>query len=299
MARSPSSTRVIPRAAAGSSPACCARAMPVAVAMVPSMPASPRFACTGIFLPGTTASSLADEPRRRQHQPVVRPARVPDREGQRVTRDRLPQPGELRARERRLLEQVVADVGGAGLVVQLLEQRARRLHPAPDPRAGRLEGRTARRRIGDGDGIHESAHAVPGVVVVDAGRAHHDRLGAAALDQRRNLTTESGMPEHDDALDPVPEIGGPEKLAVGRDQVRPESRAARHLGQQWSSQRACHGLRLGSRTGARDDDSAGGGFELERSRGGSTGGSRQARPADRGTSRADAPPTTAARGTAG
>ncbi len=39
------------------SSACDASAIPVAVAIVPSIPASPRFACTGIFFPGATLSS--------------------------------------------------------------------------------------------------------------------------------------------------------------------------------------------------------------------------------------------------
>ena len=55
-ARSPRSTRVVPGVAVVSASA-APSAMPVAVDTVPSMPARPRLACTGIALPGTIASA--------------------------------------------------------------------------------------------------------------------------------------------------------------------------------------------------------------------------------------------------
>ena len=80
-ARSPSTTRVTP----GRPPDCEASAMPVAVATVPSIPARPRLACTGTFLPPSTSSATRtsrDEPNIRRscgqvarHTASTRPAR--------------------------------------------------------------------------------------------------------------------------------------------------------------------------------------------------------------------------------
>ncbi len=205
-----------------------------------------------------------DEARRRQHQPVVRPARVPGREGEAPPRDGSTEALELGQREGRAFAVVVGQCGAGSRVIQLLEDCARAHHPATDPAPGGLEGGGI---VGDGDGICEPRHPVPRVVVVTPGPPHDDRLDAVALDEGRNLATQGRMSEHHDALDPVPEIAGREHLAVGRDQVRPEARAARHLRQQRSTQSSGGGLglipRTRARTGTRDDDRAGAGLQLE------------------------------------
>ena len=92
-ARSPSSTRVTPGRARR--PGWRARCR-VAVAIVPSMPARPRLACTGTFLPPSTRVGDAHEPRRAEHEPVVRPGGAPDRVDERSAIERRADRGQSR-----------------------------------------------------------------------------------------------------------------------------------------------------------------------------------------------------------
>ena len=169
---------------------------------------------------------FADEAAGAQHQPVVRPAGVPDRLDQHPAGDRRAEGGQLFARERGTLGEIVGEGRARRLVAG--QQLARRRDPAPHPTAGGIRVD----RFGNRDGIGEGRDPPTRVVVVDAGAAHHDRRHAGAFDQRGHLAAERRVAEHDDPLDPVAEAGASDQLAVSGHQVRAEPRAAGDLGQQ-------------------------------------------------------------------
>ena len=226
--------------------------MPVAVAIVPSMPARPRLACTGIRLPGATRSSSR---MRREAASTSRSCgqvacQTASTRARRVTGARSS--ASCVARERRALGVVVGEGGAERLV--LLERLAGHRDPPADPGTLRLARRRGRRRSS-----RRRRRSAPG------GRGCSRRCpGCAPRSSRRPARSISagtsrlsvGCPNTIDALDAVAEVAGRQQLAVGGDEVRAEAGAGCHLGEQRSAERAGGRLRLLARAGPRDDDGA-------------------------------------------
>ena len=219
-----------------------ASAMPVAVATVPSMPARPRLACTGHLLAAEQRVGDAHEPRRAEHQPVVRPGRPPHGVDERGAIERRADGGELGADRAEPL------LGNGG-------RRARRRRG----RAGARSTDAARDACS-----HAPSHSRSGSPVATAtastavvtplrlsgspGPAHRERprrsgSDSSAADSRLSV----GCPSTTTRSMRPPSCGSREQRAVAVDEVAAEPRAADDLGDERPAARV--GERLGIRPG--------------------------------------------------
>ena len=186
-----------------------------AVAIVPSIPARPRLACTVIFLPGTRPIGLADQPGSAEHEPVVRPGRAPDGVHEDAAGDGLAHGGEFGPGDRRASSIGAAAscrIVGAGAVGLVMTQRPSHSRAAGVPDA------TMRRLGGDDRAGEFSARGVRGCTA-RAGGGDDDGVHVVALDEGGNLAAQGRVAEDDDALDAAAEVGRP-AAARGRPTTR-------------------------------------------------------------------------------
>jgi hypothetical protein len=224
----------------------------MAVAIVPSIPASPRL--HGDALARNVGVCLANESGCPEHEPVVRPRHAPHGFHEHPPCHGLPEYRELFAGKiaRTLIR-------GRSRCRLDCKHAATGMNPAAEPRPSTRS--SVRNPVVDDRPI-DGRCTMARVVGVCGDSAHDVHNHVRTAQHGRYLATEGGMSEHDRTLDSAAVLGVIEQSPIGDDEVRTIVRSARYLGEQRHPEGPREHLGFGPGAVSGDDDRVGGSPDL-------------------------------------